>query len=567
MSSNQSASLYVGDLSFDVSESLLFETFNQVGPVSSIRVCRDTLTRRSLGYAYVNFHNYVDAERALDTLNNTMILEKPCRIMWVQRDPAIRRMGLGNIFIKNLDPTIGHKELYDTFSIFGNILSCKVALDENAQSKGFGFVHFESAESAEFAVKTVNGKILESKQVFVGKFIPKKEFDKKKDESWTNVYLKEIDTQVTDEELKKIVAEKVCDGDLSAITSCVIMKDENNTPRGFGFINFSKHELAVKAVEVIHNTKVGEKTIWCGRAQKLEERQQELKKKFNLMKMERLSKYQGSNLYLKNLEEEITEERLIKEFSPFGSIKSCKVVSDQSGHKGFGFICFSSPEEAQRAITEMHSRILQGCNKPLYVALHEPAEIRKQKIAQRNNAKMRMNYFGGSQGIYGQPVFYGPNMYSQMGRQQQPGWMYNNNAQRGRMNQKGGRGPRRHNPANNHNNNHNHNQHHNQAKTQQQKPVIAPVMTLQQILGLPAEQQTIALGERLYPLIYKLQPVLCGKITGMFLDSGWSVEELFGLIENEDKLTQKVNEAMEVLNAGENQTTLENVAHQITVED
>lgn len=556
MSSNQSASLYVGDLSFDVSESLLFETFNQVGPVASIRVCRDTLTRRSLGYAYVNFHNYVDAERALDTLNNTMILDKPCRIMWVQRDPAIRRSGLGNIFIKNLDPVIGHKELYDTFSIFGNILSCKVALDENAQSKGFGFVHFESAESAEFAVKTVNGKILETKMVFVGKFIPKKELDKKKDESWTNVYVKEIDTQITDEELRKIVAEKACDGNLAAITSCAIMKDENNVPRGFGFINFSKHELALKAVEVLHNTKVGEKTIWCGRAQKLEERQQELKKKFNLMKMERLSKYQGSNLYLKNLEDEVTEERLIKEFSPFGSIKSCKVVSDdQSGNKGFGFICFSSPEEAQRAITEMHSRILQGCNKPLYVALHEPAEIRKQKIAQRNNAKMRMNYFGGSQGIYGQPVFYGPNVYPQMGRQQQPGWMYNNNSQRGRMNTyKGGRGPRRHNPT-----------HTNQAKTQ--KPVIAPVMAIQQILGLPAEQQTIALGERLYPLIYKLQPVLCGKITGMFLDSGWSVEELFGLIEDEQKLTQKVKEAMEVLDVGENQTTLENIPHAITVED
>ena len=94
------------------------------------------------------------AERAHEALNYSVLGSKPMRIMWSHRDPATRRSGVGNIFIKNLDKSIDNKALHDTFSAFGNILSCKVAADSSG-SKGYGFVHYDKEEAAQLAIEKV----------------------------------------------------------------------------------------------------------------------------------------------------------------------------------------------------------------------------------------------------------------------------------------------------------------------------------------------------------------------------------------------------------------------------
>ncbi|KAM5438553.1 Protein phosphatase PP2A regulatory subunit B [Microsporum ferrugineum] len=465
-----SASLYVGELDPSVTEAMLYELFSSIGQVASIRVCRDAVTRRSLGYAYVNYNNTADGERALEDLNYTLIKGRPCRIMWSQRDPALRKTGQGNVFIKNLDTAIDNKALHDTFAAFGNILSCKVAQDEYGNSKGYGFVHYETAEAATNAIKHVNGMLLNEKKVFVGHHIAKKDRQSKFEEmkaNFTNIYVKNVEQDVTDEEFRALF-EKYGD-----ITSATLSRDnETGKSRGFGFVNFSDHEAASAVVEGLNEYELKGQKLYVGRAQKKHEREEELRKQYEAARIEKASKYQGVNLYIKNLSDDIDDEKLRELFSSYGNITSAKVMREATAEvptesdkdkeadkekakgeagekteegsesktddkpeekteektegktegakpekkhlgksKGFGFVCFSNPDEASKAVTEMNQRMVHG--KPLYVALAQRKDVRKSQLEASIQARntIRQQQVAAAAGMpqpFMQPaVFYG----------------------------------------------------------------------------------------------------------------------------------------------------------------
>lgn len=632
------ASLYVGDLDPDITEAQLYEKFVTCGPVVLVKVCRDKITRQSLGYAYVNFNQPADAERALDTLNFELLNNRPMRIMWCNRDPALRRSGLGNVFIKNLDKSIDNKALYDTFSIFGNIISCKIMGDDTGGSKGYGFVHYETQEAAEKAIKEVNNKELNGRIVYVGKFLSKHDRagtgNEQAVKKFTNVYVKNLTDTVDDKKLQEMFAK------FGEITSAKVSQDKDGKPLCFGFVNFKNSDDAAKAVAEMNDQVVGEKKLYVSRFQKKNERIVDLKKRYEEKKTEHLKKYYGINLFVKNLDDKIDDERLKKEFAAFGNITSSKVMVENGRSKGFGFVCFSAPEEAARAVAEMNGRIVGA--KPLYVALAQRKEDRRKILASQfrdrvlsatqftqqyqvanqvnpyyganNNPAVANNYAGNQAafqtGRYGQsavnpyqnyqatntrvavPRWQQPNVnnaYAQQQQQQQQYYQQQVPQYAGQQNQPrqqyirhqyqpqqkqgvnpGAAGARYANPQfaqpDQNNNFAQFNKQNKFKPVQNQKPkaVVSAAQQesswVQELLAAQPQQQKQILGERLFPRISKYSPEYAGKITGMLLeiDNG----ELLHMLDSEDSLKAKVDEALNVLKAHQEKMTQQQVQQQ-----
>jgi RNA recognition motif-containing protein len=72
--------LFVGNLSFDTSESELAEMFEQIGSVESVQVIKDRDTGRSKGFAFVQMANDALATQAKQQLNGFQMKGRPLTV-------------------------------------------------------------------------------------------------------------------------------------------------------------------------------------------------------------------------------------------------------------------------------------------------------------------------------------------------------------------------------------------------------------------------------------------------------------------------------------------------------
>lgn len=400
------ASVYVSELDLSVTEADLFPIFSSYGNILSIRVVKDLVTRRSLGYAYVNFKSPKNATAALEH-DFKYINNKPCRVSPFEKDPSLRNTSpKSTVFIRNLDVDVTLDQLKDAFEPFGTVIAAKIAppitssptcspklssssepkdekdtqeksfdkaseKSEPQQSQTFGYVQFETVEQAEAAIQELNGTPLGKLNMHLSHHVskrssPDRSFIKTQpseaEANFTNVFVKNIDSPIDEEEFQNLFAKH------GTIVNHSLPKDESGNFRGFGFVNFKNHSEALDAIKALNGFQFKEKPLVVTRAMEKHELDEEMRQHQESFRLKRFARFAGTNLYIKHLDFSVDDDKLQELFAPFGTITSARIMTGENGKsRGFGFVCYSSPAEAQKAISEMHNKELNG--NTLYVTL------------------------------------------------------------------------------------------------------------------------------------------------------------------------------------------------------
>lgn len=444
MSQVQTSTIYVADLPAskdpsgqpvsDIEEDFLRELFQEFNVVKSPEAVtiKTKLGRNGnpYSYAFIKFESREDALKAIADMNYTKLNNIPIRLMTADKETKmIVRNNQGNLFIKNLDPEIEVSQLHDAFSNFGEIISCKIpsdiknvprednpsVLEKRTVSRGYGYVQFRNQEDAKQAMADLKDASINGHSIEIQPFCRRQHQNPAT--TFTNIYIKNFPETFTDDDIKQLFE------GYGTPLSYKVVTDENGTSKQFGFCCMKDHEEALKAVEELNGKEIDNLVIQCCRAMSKAERLKELQTQSEKWRKANFEKYKGRNLYVRNLDENTTEDDLMNIFSDYGHIESARIMRDENGNsRKFGFICFSTQEEANKCLKESTLALIN--DKQAYVAMAMSKDQRMKenlmKIQQRkmennskvNNAQSEMAIY---QGIQQQIPFQQPSFpYNQM---------------------------------------------------------------------------------------------------------------------------------------------------------
>lgn len=400
--------LYVGNLHPNVNEYQLFEVFSQYGRPQLVRLMRDAYTGESRRFAFVSYTKRDDAENAKKALNYTKIFDREIRICF-KRAPGEFKAN-ANIFIKNLDKAVTTKQLEEHTTEFGEILSCVVRTGEDGESLGYGYVQYKTEEAAKRAIEALNEKTILGSEWSVNEFVPRKNrvLEQKK-----NLYVKHFpaawDKEKVESELNNLFSE------FGTITSNGVYEytDKEGKTKYYSFVAYDSVESASNAINELNGKSLEgkveeEEELYVGYAQNKNQRKEMLKKKH-------LTYQSVTNLYIKSLTPETTEEKIREIFSKWGKITSvCLKSASKNIAKNlqFGFVNYATAEEANAAYAQAKNdeevkKLIDSSHFPnvdfIYYAQPKSMRVQYLRMKEKNRQAMRMNMMSmmGGFGMFG----------------------------------------------------------------------------------------------------------------------------------------------------------------------
>lgn len=208
----------------------------------TIEAVGDDVKSTSNGYGFVNFESKELLEKAIKELDGAELEGSKISIERYNKDLK-KEAKFNNLYVRGFSENFTEDQLTDLFKTFGELGSVKIMKNEDGTSKKFGFVCFVDPEAAAKAADALQGKEIEGDNtLYVAKF--EKKANRwaafKKSLARANLYVRNFDKNVTEEDLKKFFGGDNVVRNVRIMTTDVTREDGvHKESKQFGFVSFN----------------------------------------------------------------------------------------------------------------------------------------------------------------------------------------------------------------------------------------------------------------------------------------------------------------------------------------
>lgn len=357
--------LYIGNLPGEIDNYELYEMIRSHGNFSVDSMNIKKTREENTAFAYVKFGSKKEVEEAKKKIHLSSYKNKIIKADLFRKEEKRKINDINsNIFFKGFPKTTDPKDILTLFSQFGEIHSIKPIFKNKTSFTGTGYLSFKDPESAADAIMKLNGTEYQGTKITVIKF--NKLETRVINSSFPVIICRNLPSQVVSSNNLSELLKKMCD-----ITLCGLFqeKTENYTSTSGIALLPSADEVE----KILINSKDPEVNIFNIEIIQAEYNKVNCDRLIDLKKNSLKSKYQGSNLIVKNIPKEISEKDLYSLFTTFGPVKSVKIstegimkeIKDSNGivmdkqyvyeSKGFGYVLFTDHESASKCIEELNN--------------------------------------------------------------------------------------------------------------------------------------------------------------------------------------------------------------------